>query len=197
MRLFNWTAIVAFSFYAQLSQAAPTTDFQAITYEGRTIKGQEFKGHYLVLEWFNENCPYTQKHYTSQNMQKLQQKYGAKNVKWLTVNSSAHDSSGAMKLSQVRTMQKKWKPSYTYLINDESGELGKKFGATTTPHLFIFSPDQKLIYQGAIDNNSSSRPETIPGSLNYVEETLEAAFQNKPAPHTETKPYGCSVKYAD
>jgi cytochrome oxidase Cu insertion factor (SCO1/SenC/PrrC family) len=55
-------------------QAAP--DFALTDIQGKPQKLSAYKGKYVVLEWFNSECPFVQKHYESGNMQSLQKKYG-------------------------------------------------------------------------------------------------------------------------
>src|SRR5580698_2060871 len=85
-------SIVAVSFAmtawaARVGQRAP--DFTATDTNGKTHTLSEFAGKYVVLEWTNNGCPYTQKHYTSGNMQNLQRQWTGRGVVWLTVISSA------------------------------------------------------------------------------------------------------------
>jgi len=90
----------------------------------------------------------------------------------------------------------KIKASPTAVLLDPQGDLGHLYNAKTTPHMFIINPEGKLLYDGAIDDKSSSDPSDIPNSKNYVEEALTAATSGKPVPTATTRPYGCSVKYA-
>jgi len=61
--------------------------------------------------------------------------------------------------------------------------------------MFVIDEEGVLAYEGAIDDNSSHRPETIEGATNYVVEALEALRHGKSVEHAETQPYGCGVKY--
>src|SRR2546430_14052214 len=64
-------------------------DFSHTDSKGKTQSVSQYKGKYVVLEWFNPGCPFVQKHYVSGNMQKLQEQFTAKGVGCLTVGSSA------------------------------------------------------------------------------------------------------------
>jgi hypothetical protein len=81
------------------------------------------------------------------------------------------------------------------VLLDPSGEVGQKYGAKTTPHIFIINPEGKVIYAGAIDSIRSANPADCSKADNYVRETLDAAMAGKPVPHPSTQPYGCGVKY--
>jgi len=81
------------------------------------------------------------------------------------------------------------------VLLDESGAVGKAYGAKTTPHLFLIGADGRLRYQGAIDD--APNPGGPVGETNYVAAALEAVLAGKPVATAETRPYGCSVKYAE
>ena len=85
--------------------------------------------------------------------------------------------------------------SPTAVLLDPSGDVGQKYGAKTTPDIFIINPDGKVIYAGAIDSIPSANPADCTKATNYVRETLDAALAGKPVPTPQTKSYGCSVKY--
>src|SRR5271168_2769385 len=96
--------IVGLSFHSTLAQsvrigeAAP--DFKATDSNGKAESLDEYHGKYVVLEWHNQGCPYTKKHYVSGNMQSLQKEWTAKGVVWLTVISSAPGEQGYVTASQ-------------------------------------------------------------------------------------------------
>ena len=71
---------------AQAGKAAP--DFTFTDIEGTTAKLSDFRGKYVVLEWFNHGCPFTEKQYKSDKMQNLQRKYTEAGVVWIAVNST-------------------------------------------------------------------------------------------------------------
>jgi hypothetical protein len=52
-----------------------------------------------------------------------------------------------------------------------------------------------LVYQGAIDNKSTSDPKDIPGAINHVQVALDELLAGKKVSLGSTQPYGCSIKY--
>mgnify|MGYP000406442094 CR=1 FL=1 len=66
-------------------------DFELVNEDGKPVKLSDFKGKIVVLEWFNPGCPYVRKHYGSANMQRLQKDATARNVVWLSINSTRAD----------------------------------------------------------------------------------------------------------
>ena len=178
---------------ATVGQAAPT--FNEKNQAGETAKLEDYKGNWLVLEWYNEGCPYVKKHYGSKNMQKLQKKYTKKGVKWLTVATSAEGKQGYVAPTEAQAQMKKAGMNSTALLLDADGSMGKAYGAKTTPHMFVINPAGQVVYAGAIDSNNSANPKTIKKSKNYVSLALDAGMKNKPIKVVSSKPYGCSVKY--
>ena len=83
------------------------------------------------------------------------------------------------------------------VLIDESGEVGKLYGATNTPHMFVIDPSGVLVYAGAIDNSPDAEGESPEGGtlVNYVTEALAAIDEKRPVKVASTKAYGCSVKY--
>jgi sensor domain CHASE-containing protein len=81
------------------------------------------------------------------------------------------------------------------VLLDADGQVGRLYGANTTPHIFVIDPEGKLIYRGAIDDKPTTRQEDIPTARNYLAEALDAAMSGKPVTTPATQSYGCSVKY--
>jgi peroxiredoxin len=181
------------SFAAKVGEAAP--DFTGTDSNGQSRKLSEYRGKYVVLEWHNQGCPYTKKHYESGNMQKLQKDWTGKGVVWLTVISSAPGKQGYVTASEENDYVRKINASPTAVLLDPKGDIGRLYGAKTTPHMYIIDPEGRLIYNGAIDDRPTSDASDIPGSKNYVSTALEEATSGKPVSTPATTPYGCTVKY--
>ena len=173
----------------------PAPDFTATDSNGQTHKLSEYRGKYVVLEWTNNGCPFTRKHYTSGNMQNLQKEWTAKGVVWLTVLSSAPGAQGYMTASAENAYIDKVHASPTAALLDPTGALGHEYDARTTPDMYVIDPAGKLIYAGAIDDHATTDPSDIPHSKNYVSDALTEAMAGQQVAVTYTRPYGCSVKY--
>src|SRR5215467_13588871 len=179
----------------QIGEPAP--NFTAVDSNGKQQRLSDYKGKYVVLEWHNQGCPYTKKHYESGNMQHLQKEWTAKGVVWLTVISSAQGTQGFVTPSQENEYLKTMNAAPTAVLMDPGGSLGHLYAAKTTPHMFIIDPNGMLIYNGAIDDHPTSDKGDIPNSKNYVTAALSEATSGKPVTEAVTRPYGCSVKYKD
>ncbi|MCA0895031.1 thioredoxin family protein [Microbulbifer agarilyticus] len=170
--------------------------FSEVDAAGKTHNLKDYEGQWLVLEWFNKDCPYVKKHYGSGNMQALQKKYADADINWLTVISSAKGKQGYLEPAEALDVAKnhKLKASAPFLL-DSDGSMGRAYGAKTTPHMFIINPQGEVVYAGAIDDNDSANPAVIPDSANYVAAALDASLAGKAIEVASSRAYGCSVKY--
>ena len=155
----------------------------------------DFEGKYVVLEWINMECPFVKKHYGAKNMQKLQEKYTGQDVIWLSICSSAEGKQGYMDNDQINKILMKWDGKQTAYLRDESGKVGKSYGAKTTPDMRIITPEGKIAYIGAIDSVPSTDQDDIPDAVNYVDKAMQALMNGNEVDPKVTQPYGCSVKY--
>jgi peroxiredoxin len=191
---------LAFTLAAPAAQAGveigkPAPDFTGTDSNGQSHKLSDFKGKTVVLEWTNPECPYVVKHYDSKNMQALQEEMTAKDVVWLTINSSADGEQGNQNAEQANAYMTEKGSKPTARILDPSGEIGKLYDAKTTPHMFVIDAAGNVVYAGAIDDNDSAKPADAATANNYVRGAIEALMAGKPVETAQTKPYGCSVKY--
>ena len=176
-----------------VGSAAP--DFSLTDAKGKAHSLLQYKGKYVVLEWFNPECPFVKKHYGSGNMQKLQEEYTNKGVTWLTIDSSAPGTEGSLSADAASKVMTGWKTRQTALLLDPDGKAGRAYGAKNTPNMVVIDPDGKIAYEGAIDSKATPNPADIPTSTNYVKVALDESLEGKPVTTSTTKPYGCSVKY--
>jgi hypothetical protein len=195
LQAFAVLALIASAFAVKVGDPAP--GFTAVDSNGKQQRLSDYKGKFVVLEWHNQGCPYTKKHYESGNMQRLQKEWTEKGVVWLTVISSAPGMQGFVTPSQENDYLKTMKAAPTAVLMDPGGSLGHLYAAKTTPHMFIIDPKGMLVYNGAIDDHPTSDQGDIPNSKNYVSMALEQAMGGKPVAEAATRPYGCSVKYKD
>ena len=174
---------------AQAKVGEPAPDFTLMDHTGKEVTLSALKGKPVVLEWTNPTCPYVVRHYTDKTMSKTHTASGGtEDVVWLAIDSSHFVT--AEKAAEWREKEGFEHP----VLMDASGEVGKIYKASTTPHMFVIDREGKLVYSGAIDDNDrgDKKPEEV---TNYVGKALEALKEGKPVDVSETKPYGCSVKY--
>ena len=185
------------SFADELKVGADAPAFTLTDTSGKQHSLADYKGKFVVLEWFNEGCPFVKKHYTSGNMQKLQQEYTGKDVVWLSISSSAEGQQGHMTPENAPKTISEWNMNATKVLLDHDGKVGKMYGAKTTPHMFVIDKQGKLVYQGAIDSKATANKADVADAENYVRVALDNSMAGKPVTNASTKPYGCSVKYKE
>jgi peroxiredoxin len=180
---------------ASVGQAAPA--FTATDSNNHVHKLSDYKGKFVVLEWTNRDCPFTQKHYQSGNMERLQHEWTKRGVVWLTVVSSAPGEQGYVIGGEENAYMSEMRAAPTAVLLDPTGQLGHLYDAKTTPHMFVIDRKGLLIYDGAIDDRASTDVSDIAGAKNYVVQALQEAMAGKPVTVATSRPYGCAVKYKD
>lgn len=182
---------------AAVDTGKPAPDFTLPSQDGKPVKLSGLKGSWVVLEWYNGGCPFVRKHYDSKNMQDTQKKYTAQGVKWLSIVSSKPGKQGHLTAAQAQETLKSEGMSSTAILLDPKGDVGRLYGAKTTPHMYVIDPKGTLVYMGGIDDRPSADPADIKGARNHVAAALDEAMAKPPKKISvpTTKPYGCSVKY--
>lgn len=188
------TTLVSVATAATVGAKAPS--FTLTDVNGETHSLSDFEGKVVVLEWTNYGCPFVKKHYNSGNMQQLQETAASRDVVWLTICSSAPGKQGHMSaVDWQKESGKKGVKSEAILI-DESGSVGKSYGAVATPHMYVIDEDGVLVYDGAIDSIPSASASDISKAENYVMAAIDATLAGEEVEKSKNKPYGCSIKYA-
>jgi peroxiredoxin len=180
---------------AQLQVGKAVPDFSASDVNGRPVSLSDYSGKTVVLEWNNPECPTVKKHYDSGNMQKTQAAAAADGVVWLTINSSAAGKQGHMTLAEAKAFAAGQQSRRTAYILDPKGEVGRSYGATATPHMYVVNPNGTLAYMGGIDDKPSTDVADIASARNHVLAALSEIKAGKPVSVPTSQPYGCSVKY--
>ena len=180
--------------------AAVQTGAAAPAFTGTDTKGvvhslAGYRGKIVVLEWTNHECPYTAKHYATGNMQALQGAATGAGVIWLTVVSSRPGEQGYVDAATADRLMASRNAKPTAVLLDPTGQIGRLYGARTTPHMFVIDAAGTLVYMGAIDDRPTANHAGVRGARNYVREALDALAAGRPIAVASTRPYGCSVKY--
>jgi peroxiredoxin len=187
-------ALAASAFAVEVGKPAP--DFTATDVNGKTVHLSDYSGKIVVIESYNSDCPYCHNQYKTGAMQDMQKDLAAKGVVWLIVNSVNPKNSSHRTDAQALQEMSAEHMDVTAWIDDSSGAVGHLYGMLTTPHMFVISKKGTLVYDGAIDDQPD--PFHNPATAhNYVRDAIDDLQTGKPIAVSQTKPYGCSVKYAD
>ncbi len=183
---------------ANMSIGDSVSDIRFTDIKGQDHSFADFAGKTVVVEWNNQGCPFVRKFYKNGDMQAFQKKATAQDVVWVTVNSSGEGKEGYIATAEeAQTMFDEKGLASTAYVLDHSGDLGKKFGAKVTPHMFVINGEGTLVYQGAIDSKASADPADIATADNYVMAAIDAVKNGEAVAKPITQPYGCSVKYSE
>lgn len=178
---------------AEVGKAAP--DFALKDLNGKEVKLSSFKGKTVVLEWFNPSCPFVKKSHTVGSLVDTAKRQTKNGVVWLAINSGAPGKQGN-ELALNTDAAKTWSLEHP-ILRDESGAVGKAYGATNTPHMFVIDKKGTLVYAGAIDNSPDAEGKSAEGGklVNYVDAALSDLAGGKAVATPTSKAYGCGVKY--
>jgi hypothetical protein len=182
--------------HAAANVDAPAPAFTATTADGKTVSLADYKGKTVVLEWTNHDCPFVKKHYGSGNMQSQQKAAASQGVVWLQVISSAPGQQGHVDGATAQKLNTDRGAVPTATLLDPKGEIGKAYGAQTTPHMYVIRPDGTLAYKGGIDSLATADQNDIGKAEPYVTQALVAVSSGRKVDKASTRPYGCSIKYA-
>ena len=181
---------------AKIVNGTNVTDMTVTDSNGVEHNLSDFTGKRVILEWTNAGCPFVKKHYETDNMQALQKEATVDDdTVWLSIISSAPGKQGYVSGEGANELTASRDAAPSAVVLDPAGEMGKTFAAKTTPHMYIIDEVGTLVYQGAIDDNSSARHSTVAGAKNYVRAAISDLDAGRSVAVSDTAPYGCSVKY--
>jgi peroxiredoxin len=192
------SALAAFAFATSALAAAagqPAPDFTLTDTHGKAVRLSDYRGKYVVLEWTNPDCPFVQRHYNTKNMPGLQKEWGARDVTWLSIDSSNRDSREFKTGAQLDAWMSAHEGSQKAVLIDGDSATARLYAAKTTPHMFVINPDGRIIYAGAIDDRPGASADETRKAKNYVRTALTAATGGATVDPANTTPYGCSIAY--
>jgi len=186
---------------AALGKPAPA--FKLLDTEGKEVSLASLRGQVVVLEWFNPDCPFVKHAHSKGPLADLAKQKASDKLTWLTINSSAPNKQGHGAERNVRAKQEYGIGNRVLL--DESGDVGRAYGAEKTPHVYVIDAKGVLRYRGGLDNapmgvvdDERPRSKTAKGELEpYLSNAVDDVAQKRAPRLAETPAYGCSVKYAD
>ena len=169
-------------------------DFTLKGVDGKEVSLSAFKGKTVVLEWFNPGCPFVKRvHLENGPMPAMIKKHLASGGVWLAINSGAPGKQGTGAEANQQAL-KDYSISWPLLL-DESGEVGKQYGAKKTPHMYVIDGSGTLVYAGGVDSTKGAGYGEEPYT-NYIQDALDAVAAGKKVAASSYPAWGCSVKYA-
>jgi peroxiredoxin len=174
---------------------AKAPDFALKDLDGHEVHLADLRGKTVVLEWFNPKCPFVNMAHTKGSLKTTAARHAAEGVVWLGIDSAAPGKQGHDP-ADVRDAVGRFGLTHPILL-DESGTVGRAYGATNTPHMFVIDKTGVLVYAGAIDNSPDGEGQSPQGGtlVNYVDAALSDLAAGRHVQIARTKAYGCGVKY--
>ena len=153
----------AFVAGAALAVTAGTSapDFAVADSNGKTVKLSDYKGKFVVLEWTNPECPFVRAQYGAETMQALQKEAGAKDIVWLSINSTNQSSSEYKTGAQMSQWMKEKNAAQKAILIDSTSAAGRAYDAKTTPHMPRRAAPSTLI---ALSSMKSTRSALAPSA---------------------------------
>ncbi|MBI4346015.1 MAG: thioredoxin family protein [Elusimicrobia bacterium] len=165
-------------------------DFKLPGVDGKTYSLDSFKDARAVVVVFSCNhCPYVQAY--EGRLIELQRDYQAKGVRLVAINSNDAVNYPEDSFDEMKRRAERLGFNFPYL-RDESQEAARAYGATHTPHLFVFGPDRRLAYTGKLDDNWQE-PSNV--GRRYLREALDDLLAGRPVREPETHAIGCTIKW--
>ena len=174
----------------EIGSTMPLKDLELADISGKNITLANAKGDAGTLVVFSCNtCPWVirwEDRYVS-----LANTYAQKGIGMIAVNSNAARFGGEDSLEEMLEHAKNNGYNFPYAQDPES-ELASAFGATKTPHIYLFNGDDKLVYRGAIDDNAKNAKEV---DEPFLANAIDALLAGNPINPQTTKALGCSIKF--
>lgn len=156
--------------------------------DGQTHALSDLKASKAVVVIFTCNhCPVAQAY--EERFKQLTAAYRERGVAVVAISVSRFPADDFPHM-QARAKEQGYNFAYLY---DRSQEIGRRYGATNTPHVFVLNADRKIAYMGAFDD---SWDDVDAVREPYVRLALDAVLAGKTPEITETRPIGCSIEYA-
>jgi thiol-disulfide isomerase/thioredoxin len=183
---------VVFGKELELGSSIPLADLKMREVSGKELSLGEVAGSKGLVVIFSCNtCPYVVA--WEDRYVELANTYQPKDVGFIAVNSNEAYRKKGDSYKDMQARAKKLGYTFYYAL-DEDSELAQAFGATRTPHIFVFDADKKLVYRGAIDDNAN-QPEKVEET--YLADALDASLAGEPVKLASTKALGCTIKFED
>jgi len=174
----------------EIGSTMPLKDLKLADISGKNITLANAKGDVGTLVIFSCNtCPWVirwEDRYIS-----LATTYAQKGIGMIAVNSNAARFGGEDSLEEMVEHAKNNGYNFPYAQDPES-ELASAFGATKTPHIYLFDGDDKLVYRGAIDDNAKNAKKV---DEPFLANAIDALLAGNPINPQTTKALGCSIKF--
>ena len=178
-----------------IGSKAPLSNTKMKDVSEKSFSLEELKKEKGLLVIFSCNtCPFV---VGNSNMEGWERRYNQlftiaekNNIGMVLINSNEAKRNDADSFSRMKERSKKMDYKANYLV-DKNSKLADAFGASTTPHVFLFDADLKLVYKGAIDDAVGSTKDV---KSRWLSTAMKNMSTNQPIDPQTTRNSGCSIK---
>lgn len=173
----------------EIGATAPAQDIKMKEINGKefTLKNLQGKNGLLVIFSCN-TCPWVIAWENRYN--ELAELANSNGIKMIAINSNEAYRDGDDSMKSMKEHAKKQGYTFPYLV-DQNSKVADAFGATRTPHVYLFDKNMKLVYRGAIDDSAKDVSAVTKPYLKNALNNLGAGSEIDPS---STKSLGCSIK---
>lgn len=176
----------------EIGKAIPDADVKMMDVSGKEVSLSDSKGKNGLLVIFSCNtCPYVK--LSESRVKELGLLTEKSKVGMILINSNEAQRSDDDSFEAMKNYAKAQGYTFRYVL-DKNSLIANSFGATRTPHCFLFDKDGKLVYRGAIDDNIKDPNDA---KEHYLKDAVTAVASGKPVKTNSTKSIGCSIKRLD
>ena len=173
-----------------IGSSMPNSDYKLKDISGNIVTLDDVKGKAGTLVIFSCNtCPWVLR--WEDRYVTLADSYIPKGIGMIAVNSNASRFKGDDSLDEMFKHSKNNNYNFPY-AQDPDARLAKAFGATKTPHIYLFNKESKLVYRGAIDDNARDAKKV---EEHFLANAIDQMLDNKKIEKQVSKAIGCSIKF--
>ncbi len=174
----------------EIGSAIPNADHRLFDTKGEYLSLNDVKGKNGLLVIFSCNtCPWVVR--WEDRYVAITEKYKNKGIGVIAINSNADQFDNKDSIEKMRSHAKNNNYNFPY-VQDFGSKMAYAFGATRTPHIFLFDKNDILVYRGAIDDNAKNAKKV---KEPFLADAIAAMISGNPIEVSSTKALGCSIKF--
>jgi len=173
----------------EVGKTGPMFDVKMTTTEGtQTSLAQVKKTNGTLLVFTSNTCPWV--HAWENRYNEVAQLAAAANVGVIFVNPNEATRAQGESLEDMRKRKQDKGYAFTYAL-DKDHKLADAYGATRTPHVYLMDKNNKLVFVGAIDDNSRNREDV---DAYYIKDALADLSAGRAIATPTSRALGCTIK---
>ena len=173
----------------EIDQKMPVQNYKVKSIDGDFMSlNDNIKNNGILVVFTSNKCPFVVM--WEDRYKLIEDECLKSDIGMVYINSNEARREGDDSIDKMKEHARKMGYKYPYLV-DRNSKIANSFGAKTTPHIFLFNRDQKLIYKGAIDDNYQSIKNV---KEKYLINAITQLNNNEEIKIKTTKAVGCSIK---